>query len=185
MDTKREPPLVVVDPGPGPPPRILRHDGPYVTRMAWDATRPRALVVACSDGRLQEATDEFLNERLGISHYDRLFAPGGPGALAPTTSNFVRGDWFRRECAFLIRAHDVGDVFLIFHGPAADGPAHATCADYARRFPFLTPTEIRAQQQKDAQEILRTDFVIGMKVRMHPYRCEVRGDGRVQFVPLA
>jgi hypothetical protein len=160
-------------------------DGHYVTRMAWDESRPAALVVACSDGRLQEHTDDFLHNRLGITHYDRLFAPGGPGALASTTCNFVRSDQFRRECAFLIRAHEIDDVYLVFHGPAADGPAAATCGDYQRRQPYFTPAEVRAQQQKDADEILRSGFGLGVKVRMHPYRCEVRADGRVQFVPLA
>jgi hypothetical protein len=166
-------------------PRIILNSGPFVSRDTWDEARPKTLVVACSDGRVQEHTDEFITEHLGISHYDRLFAPGGPGALAPTTSNFVRGDWFRRECAFLIRAHQVEDIFLVFHGPSADGPAHATCADYTRRHPFLTPNEIRVQQQKDAVEIIRGGIALGTTVRMHPYRCEVTADLRVQFVPLA
>lgn len=183
MKTNRTTPIT--DPGPGTAPRILLHDRPFLSRQPWSEERPRTLVVACSDGRVQEQTDEFLTEQLGISQYDRLFAPGGPGALAPTTSNFVRGDWFRRECAFLVRAHMVEDVFLIFHGPSADGPAHATCADYTRRFSFLTPNEIRAQQQKDAAEIIRGGIALGITVRMHPYRCEVTADRRVQFVPLA
>ncbi len=97
----------------------------------------------------------------------------------------MRGDWFRRECAFLINAHDIQDVYLVFHGPAADGPADATCGDYRRRLPYLTPNEIRAQQQKDAAEILRGGIGFGITVRMHPYRCEVTANGRVQFVPLA
>lgn len=165
--------------------RVTLEDGHFVSRMPWDATRPRVLVVACSDGRLQEHTDDFLHNRLGITHYDRLFAPGGPGALASTTCNFVRADQLRRECAFLIRAHGVDDVYLLFHGPAADGPPEATCADYTRRQPYWSPAEIREQQQRDAEEILRTGIAFDLKVRMHPYRCEVRADGHVQFVPLA
>lgn len=159
--------------------------GNFVSPRAWDERRPSTLVVACSDGRLQEHTDDFLHNRLGITHYDRLFAPGGPGALAATTCNFVRADQFRRECASLIRAHDIQDVYLVFHGPAADGPADAVCGDYRRRQPYYTPGEIRAQQQKDAEEILRAGIAFDVKVRMHPYRCEVTADGRVQFVPLA
>jgi len=40
----------------------------YPTRalgMQWSPARPRVLVVACSDGRLQEATDAFLASALG------------------------------------------------------------------------------------------------------------------------
>lgn len=173
----------IAPPVPGAP--VLLMDADFVSRIPWDARRPAILVIACSDGRLQEHTDDFLTNRLGIAHYDRLFAPGGPGVLASTTDNFVRAEQFRRECAFLIRAHAVEDVYLIFHGPAADGPAEATCADYRRRQPFLSPAEIRAQQQKDAREIMRNGIAFELQVRMHPYRCEVRGDGLVQFVPLA
>lgn len=169
---------------PQPPVPLVLADSPFVSRAPWNDNRPAVLVIACSDGRMQEHTDDFLHNRLGISHYDRLFAPGGPGALAGTTDNFARSEAFRRECAFLIRAHKIEDIYLIFHGPSEDGPAHATCADYIRRQSFLTPNEIRAQQQKDAVELLRSDIALGMTVRMHAYRCEVRSDLRVQFVPL-
>ena len=36
----------------------------------WQAVRPRVLVVACSDGRLQTATDDFLTDELGLTEYD-------------------------------------------------------------------------------------------------------------------
>ena len=165
-------------------PRVLVEAGHFVSQLPWNEERPGVLVVACSDGRMQEHTDDFLHNRLGISHYDRLFAPGGPGALASTTCNFVRADQFRRECTFLLRAHDIQDVILIFHGPAADGPAIATCADYLRRQPYLTPDEIRAQQLKDARSIMREGIGMGVTARMHAYRAEVTGAGGVQFVPL-
>lgn len=180
--------MAIHTPAPGRPGagiRVVLEDANFVSRIPWDSRRPAILVIACSDGRLQEHTDEFLGNRLGITHYDRLFVPGGPGALAGTTDNFVRAEQLRRECAFLIRAHAVEDVYLIFHGPAADGPAEATCADYRRRQPFSTPAEIRTQQQKDAREIVREGITFEVQVRMHPYRCEVRADGHVQFVPLA
>lgn len=167
------------------PAPVLPDTGSFVSRVPWNEHRPSVLVVACSDGRLQEQTDDFLHNRLGIAHYDRLFAPGAPGALASTTCNFARGDQLRRECAFLIKAHGIQDVYLLFHGPAEDGPPEATCGDYRRRQQYMTPGEIRAQQQKDALEILRTGIVFDEKVRMHPYRCEVTANGRVQFVPLA
>lgn len=163
---------------------MLADTGHFVSRMPWNDTRPAVLVIACSDGRMQEHTDDFLHNRLGISHYDRLFAPGGPGALAGTTCNFARSEAFRRECAFLIRAHEIEDIYLIFHGPAEGGPAHATCADYIRRQPYFTPAEVRVQQQKDAEEILRNDIALGVTVRMHAYRCEVTANRSVQFVPL-
>ena len=156
---------------------------PFVSGLPWREQRPSVLVVACSDGRLQGHTDDFL-DRLGITQYDRVFAPGGPGALASGVDNFMRADQFRRECAFLVEAHGIQDVYLVFHGPAADGPPEATCGDYRRRFPHDSPAQIRARQEHDAADLLRNGFSPGVKVRLHPYRCEVTADDRVQFVPL-
>ncbi len=51
-------------------------------RLKWSADRPHTLVIACSDGRLQEQTDEFLHRQLGLSGFDRFYVPGGGGALA-------------------------------------------------------------------------------------------------------
>lgn len=159
-------------------------DGPYVSRSPWQRQRPRALVVACSDGRLQENLDDFLNNHLGITRYDRLYAPGGPGALASSGLEFLRSDGFRRESQFLVEAHGIEDIYLIFHGPADDGPDEAVCADYRRLFPRHTAAQIREEQEKDAREIIRQGFGWRQAVRVHVYRCEVTAAGRIQFVRL-
>ena len=172
----------------------------YVARDPWNSARPGVMVIACSDGRIQEPVDEFL-ATMGVTHYDRLYVPGGPGALTSGGVAFMRADQFRRECAFLIQAHGVADVFLIFHGPAEDGPPEATCADYRLKLPHHTPNQIRAQQQRDSDELLRNvgkrvsarffydevlrhGFGWNVNPRVHPYRCEVTADGAVQFVSL-
>jgi hypothetical protein len=146
--------------------------------------RPTALVVACSDGRLQENLDEFLSNALRISQYDRLYLPGGPGALASSGLEMLRPEQIRRELTFLVTAHEIEDVVLVFHGPAADGPAEASCGDYKRRFSGRSPAELRAQQEQDARDIARAMFRAGERLRLLVYRCEVTRDHRIQFVPL-
>ena len=159
-------------------------DTDFVARDRWNPGRPGVLVIACSDGRLQEQVDEFLS-MLGITHYDRLYVPGGPGALCASGVSYARADQMRRECAFLVGAHAIEDVYLIFHGPAEDGPADATCADYRHKLPMLSPRQIRMQQQRDADEILRHGFGWNVSPRVHPFRCEITADRTVQFVSLA
>jgi hypothetical protein len=159
-------------------------DDVYLARDPWNSARPGVLVIACSDGRVQEPVDEFLATR-GVTHYDRLYVPGGPGALTSSGVSFMRADQFRRECAFLIEAHGVADVYLIFHGPAEDGPAEATCADYRLKLPHHTPNQIRAQQQRDSDELLRHGFGWNVSPRVLPWRCEVTAENAVQFVSLA
>ena len=155
----------------------------YVAREPWNPARPGVLVIACSDGRLQEPVDEFLATR-GITHYDRLYVPGGPGALSSSGASYLRADVVRRECTFLFHAHGIEDVYLIFHGAAVDGPPEATCADYRLKLPTHTPEQIREQQQRDVHEVIRNGFGWNVDPRIHAFRCEITGAGAVQFVEL-
>ena len=157
----------------------------YRTRSAWNPDRPHILVIACSDGRLQHDLDEFLSHHLGITRYDRVYLPGGPGALTSHGVEFLRSDQFRRECIFLVEAHDIQRVILVFHGPSSDGPDEATCADYRRLFPRLTSGEIRDKQQNDVPEILNYGF--GARTRqleISVYRCEATADGAIEFAVM-
>src|SRR6185295_19840569 len=102
--------------------RASSHEMPQhifkTTAHRWSVERPNVLVIACSDGRLQEMTDDFLGDDLGIKRYDRFYAPGGAGALASTGRDFSRARVMRQECRYLIDLHHVGRAILLFHGPA-------------------------------------------------------------------
>lgn len=104
-------------------------DETLVRTPRWVPDRPRTLVVACSDGRLQKGVDDFLHHRFGLTDYDRLYVPGGAGALAASGMEFSRATRFRRECSFLIEAHQVERLILLFHGPSENGPPETVCAD--------------------------------------------------------
>ncbi|MBV9851955.1 MAG: hypothetical protein JO250_20000 [Armatimonadetes bacterium] len=156
----------------------------FVGERRWNVQRPQVLVVCCSDGRLQECMDEFLQERMGVHHYDRFYAPGGPGALAISGYEFLRAEQYRDDCAFLLRAHGVQDLILIFHGPAPDGPEEAVCAHYRRILPHATPEQIRAQQAQDMEEVLTYLKILRLPVRVHGFRAEVLPSRQVRFAPL-
>jgi hypothetical protein len=152
--------------------------------MPWDPERPRVLVAACSDGRLQEATDAFLSRALGVRQYDRLYVPGGGGGLASSGAHFLRARELRRECQFLMEAHGVEHLILLFHGPAADGPAEAICADYRRKHPWYRPTQVREQQEADVRDLLdRRDEFAG-SARLSAYRFEVTASGELAVATL-
>lgn len=154
----------------------------FHTHRNWNEQRPETLVIACSDGRFQEEVDEFLQRHLAIDHYDRLYVPGGAGALATSADELIRADRFRTECQFLIGSHWIERVILMFHGPAEDSPTEALCGDYKRRLPAATPDDIRRQQERDAEQIQRDGLWDG--VRLEIYRCEVTTDGLVRFVQM-
>jgi hypothetical protein len=154
----------------------------FHTQRPWNEQLPETLVIACSDGRFQEEVDEFLKRHLAIDHFDRLYVPGGAGALAASGREIVRRDRLRSDCRFLITTHGIERVILMFHGPAVDGPAEALCGDYRRRLPTSSPAAIRDQQERDAEQICRDGVADG--VRLEIYMCEVTRDGFVRFVEM-
>jgi len=150
----------------------------------WITERPHTLVVACSDGRLQEQTDAFLTHQLGLTGFDRFYVPGGGGALASSGRDFIRAEQLRRECQYLIRLHEVSRVILLFHGPAISGPPESICADYHRKFPWGTPEMVREQQARDAIDLIERSTEWALDAVVSAYRCEIDADHRLAFVQL-
>ena len=156
----------------------------YTSRARWTPERPRVLVACCSDGRLQEAIDEFLQAHLSVVDYDRFYAPGGPGALTPGGYEFLRATQYRDDLAFLVRAHKVEELLLIFHGAAVNGPDEATCAYYKRVLPGANAAAVRMQQEQDLLDLRMYLEGLRLTVQIRAYRAEVLADKRVQFVTM-
>ena len=156
---------------------------PFET-IKWSAARPNAMVVACSDGRLQEATDAFLGREFRIAKYDRFFVPGGAGALAPSGTDAARAAQMCGECRYLVDLHQVKHVILLFHGPSISGRIETACADYRRKLPYAPVHELRKAQETDALDLIarRREFAGDAEVLI--YRCEVDPAGRIEFVNL-
>lgn len=152
--------------------------------MKWTNVRPHTLVVACSDGRLQDQTDSFLHGKLNLAGFDRFYVPGGGGALSSSGPDFFRAVQMRKECLYLVQLHEVSRVILIFHGPSAKGPADAVCADYRRKFPASPPAEVADRQRFDAAELMKISHEFAGKAAVSAYRCEVDEQNEVSFVEL-
>jgi hypothetical protein len=162
----------------------LVREMPEKPSLRWTPARPNALVVACSDGRLQEATDEFLARELQITRYDRFYVPGGGGALASSGTDPVRAQQMCAECKYLVELHAVKRVIVLFHGPSEAGRIEAACADYRRKLPWAPLAELRARQELDAVDLLtrRREWAADAGVLL--YRCEVDAAGQLAFVNL-
>ena len=157
---------------------------PSSSASRWTPARPNALVVACSDGRLQEATDTFLAREFKITRYDRFYVPGGGGALASSGTDPLRAQQMCAECKYLVDLHAVRRVILLFHGPSAEGRIEAACADYRRKLPWANIQQLRAQQEADAVDLLtrRREWASDAGVLL--FRCEVDAAGNISFVNL-
>jgi hypothetical protein len=152
--------------------------------LRWTPGRPNAMVVACSDGRLQEATDTFLAREFKITRYDRFYVPGGGGALASSGADPARALQMCAECKYLVDLHAVRRVIVLFHGPSAAGRIEAACADYRRKLPWANLAELRAQQESDAVDLLKRRREWAGEAGVLLYRCEVDAAGRLAFVNL-
>jgi hypothetical protein len=153
-------------------------------RRQWRHARSHTLVVACSDGRLQEATDAFLANELGLTEYDRFYMPGGGGALAASGRDFIRAQQLRRECQYLVELHDVDRVLLLFHGPSGGGPTDAACADYRRKFSGASAAAIHARQARDAAELLERRDEWAGSAAVSAYYCEVGPTLGITFLAM-
>ena len=152
--------------------------------LRWTPARPNALVVACSDGRLQEATDAFLAREFKITRYDRFYVPGGSGALASSGTDSARAQQMCAECKYLVDLHAVRRVIALFHGPSAAGRIEAACADYRRKLPWANLAQLRAQQEADAVDLLKRRREWASEADVLLYRCEVDSAGQLTFVNL-
>jgi len=142
------------------------------TTPKFEQTHPTALAVYCSDGRFTHSVDELL-EKLGYPMLDTLTIPGGPGLLNHRTSGYSDCDTFSRSAEFLIREHHITAVVLL---------AHAGCGFYARKFPDLSPEQIRQRQLDDLRLARREMLETHPRLRVETY-VAVPSDGHVRFEP--
>jgi hypothetical protein len=96
----------------------------YQCSLPYDQSRIHAAAVYCSDGRIGEHFDEFLQQGLSLPRYDRVALPGGPACLAGHPQAHLEEQGVVDELKFLVEVHRLKRVVLI---------AHQNCAFYASR----------------------------------------------------
>lgn len=96
----------------------------YQSSLPYERTRIHAAAIYCSDGRVGEHFDDFLQTGLKLPRYDRVALPGGPACLADHPQAHVQAQGVVDELKFLIEVHGLKRIVLI---------AHEGCAFYATR----------------------------------------------------
>lgn len=102
----------------------------YESSLPYDASRIHAAALYCSDGRMGEHFDDFLQNGLQLPRYDRLCLPGGPACVAGHPQAHLEEKGVVDELHFLVEAHKIKRVVLI---------AHQGCAFYASRLGLKEP----------------------------------------------
>lgn len=102
----------------------------YESRLRYESARIHAAAIYCSDGRLGEHFDDFLEQGLKLPRYDRVTLPGGPACLAGHPQAHLEEQGVMDELKFLVEVHGLKRVVLI---------AHQGCAFYASRLALKEP----------------------------------------------
>ncbi len=96
----------------------------YQSSIRYEPSRIHAAAVYCSDGRVGEHFDDFLQNGLALPRYDRVCLPGGPACLAGYPQAHLEEQGILDELAFLVEVHKLRRIVLI---------AHQGCAFYSTR----------------------------------------------------
>lgn len=96
----------------------------YESRIPYETARIHAAAIYCSDGRIGEHFDDFLQHGLGLPRYDRVALPGGPACLAGHPEAHLEEQGVIDELKFLVEVHRLKKIVLI---------AHENCAFYGTR----------------------------------------------------
>ncbi len=102
----------------------------YESRIPYESKRIGAGAIYCSDGRIGEHFDDFLQNGLGLPRYDRIALPGGPACLAGHPQAHLEEQGVVDELRFLVEVHGLKRIVLI---------AHQGCAFYSGRLELKEP----------------------------------------------
>jgi hypothetical protein len=111
----------------------------FDSKTPYEPERIHAAAIYCSDGRLGEHFDDFLQNGLKLPRYDRVALPGGPAALAEHPETKLAHDAVADELNFLIEVHGLERVVLI---------QHQNCAFYTGRL-GLSGFQVEQHQRAD------------------------------------
>ena len=137
---------------------------------------PQVLAIFCSGGRYTRYVDEFLEGCLRHEGADWLAVPGGPAVLAGRAVEEVDEAYAWREIEFLVEAHTVREMVLIFH---------EDCGHYRRHLGTAWTPELEKSLQAGDAAVAATRVSARFPgVQVLAYR-EFVDDPAVYFEPLA
>lgn len=96
----------------------------FQSTLPYERARIHAAAIYCSDGRVGEHFDDFLQNGLGLPRYDRVALPGGPASLADHPQAHCQAQGVVDELNFLAEVHGLKRIVLI---------GHEGCAFYTTR----------------------------------------------------
>lgn len=145
----------------------------YASSIKYEASRIHAAALYCSDGRVGEHFDDFLQNGLNLPRYDRVSLPGGPACLAGHPQANLEEKGVIDELHFLVEVHKLKRVILI---------AHQGCAFYSTRLELKEPRLELVQRADLVRAAAYVNRVTGID-DIRAYFARI-AEGRVNFEPV-
>ena len=142
----------------------------YESRVPYESRRIKAAALYCSDGRIGEHFDDFLQNGLNLPRYDRVALPGGPACVAGHPQAHLEEQGVVDELKFLSEVHGLNRIVLI---------AHQACAFYTARLELSEPRLELVQRADLVRAAAFVHRVTGIE-RVEGYFARLV-DGRVRF----
>jgi len=142
----------------------------YESPVRYEKARIHAAALYCSDGRVGEHFDDFLQNGLSLPRYDRVSLPGGPACLAGHPQAHLEEQGVVDELKFLLEVHGLNRVVLI---------AHSSCAFYSARLELKEPRLELVQKADLVRAAAFVHHVTGLE-SIDAYFARLSGD-RIHF----
>jgi carbonic anhydrase-like protein len=145
----------------------------FESSVTYEESRIHAAALYCSDGRIGEQVDDFLQQGLALPRYDRVAVPGGPACLAGRLLGFWESRGVEDQIRFLMEVHEIERFILI---------AHQDCAFYRQRLRIDGP-QVRREQVADLERAARVVLRLGPALQVEGFYATLHGQ-RMRFDPL-
>jgi hypothetical protein len=138
----------------------------YTGRLYYEPSRIHAAAIYCSDGRLGDHFDDFLQNGLRLPRYDRVALPGGPAILLDHDASGPDAPTVCEALGFLVDVHGLERVLLV---------AHEGCAFYSQR--LSVPCDcMEARQRQDLARAAARIQQVAPRLQIDAYFARINGN---------
>jgi len=143
----------------------------YTSETPWVNESEHVLVMACSDPRFHEPTEELIRVHFRLRRFDQLILPGGPASILISAPSFFA---IRPQVKLLHETHDFKRILAI---------AHHDCAYYRIKYSKLDEAARRERQIADLREFSKEVVKLAPGAIVEPLYAEP-ANGHIQYLAI-
>jgi hypothetical protein len=150
---------------------------PYRSKVLVGPEETQALLLVCSDRRYRAATNDLMENRLGITSYDVVAVPGSTCSIAGGSVESEQGGVVMGMVDFLMENHVPPRLVVV---------SHQDCAGYLNAFRTslgLPGFSIERRQIDDLKSVRRALLELFGGTTVDAFFARSDADGAIEFEP--